>query len=441
MPKLLLIQPSLYDSHSGVVCKGNRLNLPGLALPLIAGLTPKHWDVKIIIEYIEDINFDEECDIVGIGNMGHSVLRGNDIAKEFMKRGKLVFVGGMMSTMLPEIVDGCADSIVIGDAEISYIKLLHDFETTGKIQKIYNNPVQSLNNLPLPRYDLLVEKKIGAMLPVQIGRGCPNTCNFCSVSCLYEGKYLTRDIQEVIRDVKEVKRLGFNYILFVDDNIIGKPAYFKELAKQLIPLKIKWVSQAAITIAYDDEMLQLAKQSGCKLLGIGIESISQESLKSLNKQWIKSAELASNIKKINNAGIMIQSDMIIGTDADTVESLKMMCQFIKEHKLSVPTISILTPVPGTKYYKKMQEEHRLLHSDLSKYIGTHCVHKPALLSPKEVEHMLWYIYKELYSIPAILKRVFINKMIFKDLFWSMIILNCNLTYRKNTRKKNSSVIF
>ncbi len=441
MPKVILIQASLYDSQTGKLCKGKRINLPGLAMPLLAELTPKHWEVKIIIEFIEDIDYDEECDIVGIGNMGHSVLRSNDIAKEFRKRGKLVFVGGMMSTMLPDLVKDNVDSIVIGDAELSYPKLLHDFETKGEIQPIYSEAVESIKNLPLPRYDLLIKKKIGPLLPVQIGRGCPNTCNFCSVSCIYEGRYLTRDVEQVIRDVKEIKRLGYNHVFFVDDNIIGKPVYFKELAKKLIPLKIKWISQATINIAYDDEMLMLAKKSGCKLLGIGIESISQSSLKSLNKQWIKTEELARNIKKINNAGIMIQSDMIIGTETDTVESLKNMCSFIKSNKLSVPTFAILTPIPGTQQYFKMKNENRLLHNDLSKYIGTYCVYKPALLTPQETEDMLWFIYKDLYSIYAIIKRVFFTKLFLNDPLWSLIVFNCNLVYRRSTKRKSASVIF
>jgi radical SAM superfamily enzyme YgiQ (UPF0313 family) len=441
MPKLLLIQASLYYSQTGEVCKGGKINLPGLALPLVAALTPKHWEVKLIIEYVEDINFDEDCDLVGIGNMGHSILRANDIALEFKKRGKKVFTGGLMSTLMPELCQNFYDSIILGDAEIGYPKMLDDFEKTGKMDPLYQIPVNHLTNLPLPRYDLLAKKRMGPLMPVQIGRGCPNTCNFCSVSCVYKGKYLCRDINEIIRDIKEIKRLGYKYLFFVDDNIIGKPAFFKEFARQLIPLKMKWISQATISIAYDPEMLQLAKKSGCLLLGIGIESINQDSLQSLNKKWVKVEELSKNIKKIHSYGIMIQSDMIIGTESDTPESLMKTCDFIKKHKIAVPTFSILTPVPGTEQYHKMVNENRIIDHDITKYIGTYCVYKPALMTPKETEDLLWQIYSNLYSYKSIIKRIFFNPFLLKNLFFTLIVFKCNLTYRKSTKNKTSSVIF
>jgi len=171
MPKIILIQASLYDEQTKQVCKGKRNYLPGLALPLIAALTPKHWEVKIVIEYIDDIDFDEECDIVGIGNMGHSILRGNDIAIEFKKRGKIVIAGGLMSTLMPELCKDYFDSIIIGEAEFAYPKLLEDYESSGSIKPIYQIPVNSIKSLPLPRYDLLAKKRIGPLMPVQIGRG------------------------------------------------------------------------------------------------------------------------------------------------------------------------------------------------------------------------------------------------------------------------------
>lgn len=128
MPKLLLIQPTQYGSKTGIPCKQKQIYLPGLGLPLLASYVPKHWNVEILIEVVDDIDFNSDCDIVGIGAMGHAVFRAIDIAKEFRKRGKKVFMGGYMVSILPDFVKEYCDSVVIGDGEISLPMLLNDFE-------------------------------------------------------------------------------------------------------------------------------------------------------------------------------------------------------------------------------------------------------------------------------------------------------------------------
>jgi radical SAM superfamily enzyme YgiQ (UPF0313 family) len=169
MPKILFIQPTQY-APNGKLCTQNRLYLPGLAFPLLAAMTPPQWDVEIIIEVVDKIDFDSDADIVGIGTMGHGTFRGIEIAAEFKKRGKIVVMGGYMASIVYEEAIKYVDSVVIGDAEISYPKMLHDYEKWGKVQPLYNEPVYELKNLPVPRYDLLTKKKIGSMLPVQAGR-------------------------------------------------------------------------------------------------------------------------------------------------------------------------------------------------------------------------------------------------------------------------------
>ena len=209
MPKVILIQPTQYGTNTRKPLKQSRIYLPGLALPLLASLTPKNWEVKIIIEVVDKIDFDEEADLIGIGAMGHAVFRAMDIALEFKKRGRKVFMGGYMVSILPEYVKNHCDSVVIGDGELSYPQLLSDFENTGQLKPIYNQQLDNLDNLPLPRYDLLLKKKIGYMLPVQAGRGCPHTCSYCSIACVYKGKYLTRPVEDVMRDILHIKDLGY----------------------------------------------------------------------------------------------------------------------------------------------------------------------------------------------------------------------------------------
>ena len=133
MPKVILIQPTQYGTKTARPLKQRRIYLPGLALPLLAAYTPAHWEVKIIIEVVDEIDFDEPADVVGIGAMGHAVFRAMDIADEFRKRGRKVFMGGYMVSILPDFVKDHCDSIVIGDGEISYPQLLNDYEKNGKL--------------------------------------------------------------------------------------------------------------------------------------------------------------------------------------------------------------------------------------------------------------------------------------------------------------------
>jgi radical SAM superfamily enzyme YgiQ (UPF0313 family) len=431
MPKILLIQPTQYGSKTGKPCKQSRIYLPGLAMPLLAAYTPVHWDVKILIEVVDDINFDEECDLVGIGAMGHAVFRAMDIADEFRKRGRKIIMGGYMVSILPDFVKDHCDSVIIGDGEISYPQLLNDFERTGNLQPIYNNQLKNLDNILRPRYDLLLEKKIGYMLPVQAGRGCPHTCSYCSIACIYKGRYLTRPIDDVMRDILHIKELGFKRFFLIDDNIVSNPDYLFELAKRIKPLKMNWASQCTLLIAKNEALLKAVADSGCSILSLGIESLSQDGLNSLNKSWVRVSETANLLQKIQRAGIAPATEMIIGNDGDTPQSIKETANFIIQNKIPAPKFYILTPLPGTELNKEMKQKGRLLHEDYKKYTAASCVFSPNHFSPEELEASYMELYKKVYSIRNILKRTIFNRGILKNPLVYLFAFFSNLVYKKS----------
>ena len=441
MPKVILIQPTQYDPNTGKLLKYKRFFLPGLALPLLAALTPTEWEVEIIYETIENVDFDTKCDIVGVGTMGHSAYRAIEIAEEFRKRGKKVFTGGYITSMIPEELAQHVDSIVIGDAEVSYPQLLHDFITTGHIQTRYDYQLTTLENIPMPRYNLLVKKRIGTMLPVQATRGCPNRCSFCCTACIYEGKYLTRPVEDIIRDIKEIKRLGYKSFYLVDDNIYGRKDFLQEFVRQVTPLKMKWSAQCTIEVAKDDELLRQLVASGCKILGFGLESISQKGVDLLNKSWVKTDKTSEYLAKIRKAGILLQAGFMLGTDADTTESMAAIYDFIVQNKIAIPYIDILTPVPGSNLFKQLQKQGRILHSDFSQYNGYSCVHKPEKISPNEVVYHLWSLNDKVFSISCILKRTIFTKYFFTNPIYSIFTMVSNFYYRRNYKRRNASIIF
>lgn len=441
MPKLLLIQSTQYSTGTRKLCKQKRIYLPGLAFPLLAACIPNHWEVEINLEVVDDVNFDSDADVVGIGAMGHAIFRAIDIAAEFRERGKVVFMGGYMPSIIPRLADEHCDGVIIGDAEISLPKLLNDFEQTGTIQKRYENPLPNLKQIPLPKYELLQKKKIGFMLPVQAGRGCPNTCSYCSIACVYKGRYLVRPIKDVIRDIRRVKDMGYKYFYLLDDNITGNHQYLEALCTQIKPLKMKWASQCSVNLARNPRLLKLVAESGCQIISIGLESITQGGLNQLNKNWVTTTEHHVLLKRISDAGIIPASEMMIGTDSDTIQSIKKTYDFIMKNKIPIPKFYILTPMPGSELYKDYKRRGKLLHENYHYYTATHCVHQPAHISPEELNELYWWLYKKVFTIPNIIKRTLLNKNILKRPLPFIFAFAVNMNYRKFIRNGEAPNIF
>lgn len=290
MSKLLLIQSTQYSTGSGKLFKQKRIYLPGLAFPLLANYVPAHWQLEINLEVVDEINYDTDADLISIGAIGHAIFRAIDIATEFRKKGKTVFMGGYMPSIVPWFVDEHCDGVIIGDAEISLPKLINDFESTGKIEKRYEYPLKYLNGMYIPKYELLSPKKTGFMLPVQAGRVFPHLCSYCSIACVYKGKYLAGSVDEVMRDILRVKESGYRYLYLLNDNIVSNPKFLEELCKRIKPLRMKLASQYSMNLARNPELLKLVSESGCRILSLGIESISQEGMNKLNKTWVKTAD-------------------------------------------------------------------------------------------------------------------------------------------------------
>ncbi|MFA9391508.1 MAG: radical SAM protein [Prolixibacteraceae bacterium] len=440
MPKILFIQPTQY-AENGKLCKQRKINLPGLAFPLLAAYTPSNWTVELLIEVVDEIDFDADVDLVAIGTMGHATFRGIEIAAEFRKRGKTVVMGGYMASIAYKEAIKHVDSVVIGDAEISYPLMLKDFEETGKLKPLYNSPIHELKNLPIPRYELLTQKKIGAMLPVQAGRGCTFTCSFCSIACLYEGKYLFRPVDEVINDIKEVKRLGFKRFYLIDDNIVSNPSYLKELCLKITPLKMKWASQCAIHLAKNAELLKLVRDSGCDLMSFGVESIQQDAIDSLDKPWLKADEHEKNIQILAKSGIAVSTEMIVGTDFDTEASIRKTFDFIHQNKIPIPRFYILTPIPGTDLHTQLQKEGRMLTDDLRLFDGTRCVHIPKKIDPEKLTEMYWWLNNKVFSIKSIVHRVLFNPYLWKNPAMLLFSIGINFHYRHYVRRKITPNIF
>ena len=440
MNKILFIQPTQYD-RQGKLCKQKRIYLPGLVFPLLSAITPENWQTEICLEVVDEIDYETDADIIGIGAMGFAIFRGLEIAREFKKRNKLVVMGGYMASMVPDEVLKHVDSVIVGDGEKSYLEMLADFEEKGQIKKLYQYPAQHLNNIPIPKYEQLIEKPIGTMLPVQAGRGCPHTCSFCSIACIYKGKYLSRPIDDVYKDILRIKELGYKNFYLIDDNIVSNPGYLKKLSDKIRPLKMRWASQCSLLLAKNKELLKSVKKSGAFMMSFGIETITQKGLEQYNKSWLKVNEHEELIKIITDEGILVSSEMIIGTDSDTEESIKETFQFIERCKIPIPRFYIITPMPGSQLYSDYKKEGRLLTEDYTQYDGSSCVFKPKKITAEKLTEMYWWLNQKTFSFKSILKRTLFHPKFIKAPFSYLFAFGVNLHYRKYVMKKVPPNIF
>ncbi|HEY9074603.1 MAG TPA: cobalamin-dependent protein [Desulfobaccales bacterium] len=239
--KVLLIQPSRFR-EDGSLDKRKRRWLLGMTLPYVAALVPKDIQVEIKDDLLEEITFQEKCDLVGLSFMSHQAPRAYQLAAGFRRRGIPVVMGGFHATLAPEECREHADAIVLGEAEEAWPRLLGDFQA-GRLQSLYKaEALSDLRNLPVPRYDLLNLKKYKLLnIPSQTTRGCPYACNYCEVTQVYGGKFRHRPMEEVIHEIQEIRRLtGSDFIYFVDDNFVANRRHALAILQRLTTHLYSW---------------------------------------------------------------------------------------------------------------------------------------------------------------------------------------------------------
>ena len=434
--RVLLVAPTALDS-SGRPIKQRRVHIPGLTLQMLAAVTPPDVDLHLVGETTSDIPFDEPWDLVGLTGMGSGLFRAWQIGDEFRRRGRKVVTGGIAASLVPpELTLAHSDSLVIGEAENTWPEVLRDARA-GKLKSVYRmGTPPDVAHLPVPRYDLLTGKKFGRWSPVQATRGCPFTCNFCSVTAFFHQGYRKRPVAQVLRDVRIAKKIRRSrYFAFIDDNIGVDWEYCRELWEALIPEEIIWMSQCSLHIAERPDMLELAHRSGCRMLSFGFETVNGANLESINKTWNPSGRYATAIKTIRAHGIDISSEMMIGLDEDDESAFDATHDFVMENRISVPRVHILTPIPGTPLYDKIRSEGRLLaDDDFVRYTGGQIVFRPRRIEPNVLQAKFWNLYERLFSWKGILHRVGRNNARLEP-FLSAFVFGINLHYRGHIQRR------
>jgi len=407
--------------------------MPCLSLLKIAALTPAGWSVKIVDEKVEALNLDEAADLVGITAMTTTANRAYEIAGHFRDRGVPVVMGGMHVSCLPEEARQHCDSLVIGEAEGLWQELLADFERQ-QLKPVYDNQGQlpSLEGLPRPNWDLYADKNYLPVHFVETTRGCPIGCDFCAVTSSFGGKYRNRPLDDVLKELRELKPFSGtftlkNCVFFVDDNIFSHREYARRLLTSIRELKLRWFGQASMNIARDPKMLTLCRESGCVGLFMGFESLSPETLASVGKRVNRPDEYLDLIQRVHEHGIGIDGSFVFGFDSDDQSVFERTLDFVIRAKLEVAYFSILTPYPGTRLYDRLVAEGRLLSRDWSAYDGSHVVYQPRQFTPDELLAGYRRTWQEAYSLRGTFRRLWGTRA-WKNFFYPM-----NFGFRRSVR--------
>ncbi len=432
--KLLIVSPA-QKQNDGTPLRVKKAFLIPLSVYLLAGLTPREWDVRLINDYTDDIPFDEHFDLVGITATTLHSARGYEIAERFRRRGTKVVMGGFHPTLFPQEAQERCDAIVCGEAELVWPQVLDD-ALHGRLQKVYRaDRFCDLVDQPTPRYDLIDQSKyINNVFAVEYSRGCPYNCEYCSVTQFYGNKYRFRPPSEVVRDIRASKQ---RFIGFVDDNIAGILPKSAELFEALIPQKIFWMSQVSIRLADDERVLALSARSGFRYAIIGLETLDPRNLAEVGKKNVNHVEeYVAKTKLFKKHGITVCANLMFGFDHDTPETFDKTYRFLVKNRF-IPNPYIITPYPGTRLHERMKDAGRVLHHDYWKYTSYRTVFAPKHFTPEQLDALFLKFYGDSFSLGNSLKRFFHMlrfKFGFGQFMTQLALLINSLVVRKNVKK-------
>lgn len=395
--RILLINPKRVGRGQSSI---RYMNSTPLSLPTLKALTPDDIEVRIIDENNEPIPYDEQWDLVGITVMLHVSPLAINIAQQFRERGIPVVMGGFFPTLWYEDAKSYADVILAGEAEYIWNDLIDDLRK-GTLKPYYKaDQLIDLKDIPFIKKEFFSEHD--EFYHVETTRGCPYNCDFCSVTAFYGAKFRHRPIDHVIRQLEEFKD---KMVFIVDDNIMGNPKYARQLFKEMIPLNLIWSGQFSLNHAEQTELMELAAESGCQFLFTGIESLSLENLKAVDKRWAKPEKYSEWIKMTHDAGISIYGSFMFGFEGDDPDIFKRTLDFCHDTSIELALFSALFPIKGSNFYKQLMDEGRIFETDATRFNGQYSTFHPKRMTSEELDENLRWIWQTFYSKPSIKQRL------------------------------------
>lgn len=369
-------------------------------------------EITIIDEGVEKYDATSEkyrnikFDLICVSCVISGSRRAKEIAAFWKEREAYTIIGGHYANVLKEEALKYFDTVIKGPAEVAFPLFLEDF-AKGNPKREYFCPVgDDYEYRPLNRKLLTNRKYYRNFGTIVANNGCRNRCSYCSVTKMHSGQNQLRSIGYV---VDEIKRNRYRKWIFYDPNFLSDRKYAMDLMEKLKSLKIKWTASATIDVGNDPEALKLMKESGCIGLVIGLESFVQENLNNVNKGFNNVKKYKELVGTIQSYGISVLATLMIGMETDTVESIRKIPDIVEEIGIDIPRYNILTPYPGTPFFKQLQREGRLLTTDWFYYDTETVVFKPKNMSYETLQEEFYKLWLDTFTYRRIFKRIRTSK--------------------------------
>ena len=368
--RLLLINPRFPESFwsfewmLSAILSGQRAVNPPLGLATLAALCPAHWEVTIVDENIEPIPLRPEADVVGLCGMGVQFSRQKELLSYYRARGYFVVTGGSYASLCPEQYKELADTVVAGEAEYIWKDFCADFDQGAPKPLYHETGTVALTDSPTPRFDLLKLERY-SRTSLQFSRGCPFRCEFCDIIVMFGRKPRVKTLEQVGRELDQLRRFNVRRVFFVDDNLIGNLPMAKKLLEYLKEYQERhnyWFSfgtEATLNMAQHEDLLELFRAANFGWVFIGIESPDPASLKETLKTQNLHEDIPTSVRRIYSYGIEVAAGFIIGFDNDTLDTFERQYRLITDAGIQSAMIGLLTALPKTPLYERLKEEGRL----------------------------------------------------------------------------------
>lgn len=344
------------------------VSIPDLAIVTIAAMAPSHWDVGVCEEEIQEVDFDTSACFVGITGKNTQLPRMIELAAAFRQRGKTVLIGGPLASLDPESLRPHADILVTGELEEIASQLFADLEN-GTWAASYAGGRPDLRNSPVPRWKAY-PVELALMGALQTTRGCPFDCEFCDVIRYNGRKQRHKDQEQILRELDALHDAGFRQVFLTDDNFTVHRQFVRQTLDSLIEWNarhasdpMRFVTQASVDIARDEDILRLCVEAGLDHLFVGIETVNADSLRETGKRQNLLMPPLESVTRITAHGILVRNGIIVGFDHDGPDIFEILYDFLQSAPLPVPTVHTLMAAVGTPLRERLKKEGRLLEDD------------------------------------------------------------------------------